>query len=605
MSSTVGAGTGRILKRKRRSSEQVVPGSSTPSAEKRHNLHFNPGRLSAVNETHRTFSDPNYPIPDFDDVYAKMRHPVTGISISDRRYRLLSYQKCFVGKEAVDWMSSNLQVTRDVAVKYGEKLMSAGILSHVTQSEPFSDAHFFFRFQEDDESCVLNMKRVWDSKLETRPAVVVSQQLLTQLACLCEEYRERFVASKNAENQQRRISSGSDPGGTDANSSSSALAPSSTPVQGIASGMLQSPLLSGVLNSLAGGTSPNIGSMQKSTTDSGDCIDFSLLAKSEAFRQYMLAAAELQRVQLVGLTHDELLAFFVNLYNIVCLHAYVVHGPPSNFWRRWIFFRSLSYRVAGLDMTLDDIEHGILRGNKRHPTLVLMQQLRPQDPKCQFVLTSRDGRIHFVISAGTRSDPPVRILNGENLQEELHEATVEFLACAVKVDTEAKKVTLPRIFLWYADDFPSPENKLLRWVAKYLPVDRSDALLGLLENQNTPTISYESFDWSNAEARFEAAAIRRKRRKLVRESGTGTAISSAMNLENLFPFVFPPQSSHREPGSDSPSVSASRNFGASGRLGAAGRLSDIPLPALQAPPLSGISPASGALDRQKTEDNTS
>ena len=558
--STVGAGTGRLLKRKRSSSEQVVPGSSnalladTSSSLRRSSSH-GAGKDA---DTRSPFSDPNYPIPDFDKVYAKMRHPVTGVKVADRRWRLISYPKCFIGKESVDWMTENLNIDRETAVNYGKRLMNAGIITHVTQSEPFADGYFFFRFQEDDESYVLNMKRVWDPKIETRPPVFVSQELLTRLACLCEEYRERFIAAKNlkfSESEKKSLDSNTER--SDHQSGSPESSQGRIGAQGLSTnGFLQSPLLGSfprsVINSIAPyasvSGSPNLSradckaSERKHDPDAGDDIDFSLLAKCKAFRQYMLDASELQRVQLAGLTHDELMAFFVNLYNILCLHAYVVHGPPSNFWRRWIFFRSLSYRVAGLDMTLDDIEHGILRGNKRHPTYVLMQQLRPSDPKCQFVLTSRDGRIHFVISAGTRSDPPVRILNGENLQEELYEATVEFLGCSVKVNKETKKVSLPRIFLWYADDFPTPETELLRWIATFLSPEKSHILLTLLDEPTRPTVVYESYEWNNAEARFEAAEIRRKRRKLLRECAPTIPQATTTNdLELLFttPFLGP------------------------------------------------------------------
>ncbi len=534
-------------KRKRSSTEQVVPGSEYPTE----NGNF--ARRRASRDASRSarpvtpFEDPNYPIPNFDKVYEQMRHPTKGLKVADRRWRLISYTKCFVGTEAVQWMVDNLSVDKKTAISLGQRLMDAGIIRHVTQSEPFSDKYYFFRFQEDDDTNVLNMKRVWDPKIQTRPAVTVSQDLLTQLACLCEEYRARFIAARNIAVSDAKpetpetadlakknrseptsedpLQGSADPGETPP------LPQSSAPSQSLATGILSSPLLGAIprniINTLSpyatNSGSPNLMSIQKTITQardsgSGDDIDYSLLAKSEAFRQYTLAAAELQHVQLVGLTDDELLAVFVNLYNTLCLHGYVVHGPPSNFLRRWVFFRSLSYRVAGLDMTLDDIEHGILRGNKRPPMIMLMQQLRPSDPKCQYVLSSRDGRIHFVISAGTRSDPPVRILNGENLQEELHEATVEFLGCSVKVDMERNVVTLPRIFLWYPDDFPTPETALLKWVSKYLPVQRSDQLRDMVSKPDSkPTVVYESFDWNSAEARFEASVIRRKRRKLARE----------------------------------------------------------------------------------------
>lgn len=449
------------------------------------------------------------------------------------------YSKCFVGSEAVQWMVDNLQIDRSTAVAMGERLMDAGIVHHVTHSEPFCDEYYFYRFQEDDESNILNMKRIWDAAIPARHAVDVAKDLLTRLALLCEEHRKRVLAAKDAKNpvSSPRVQPPVTPSVSEAaprtpsitehtgipptsfllSSVSPSLARSITSPLPATQGYMSPALIMPQLHRMA--TSPTLVSAPSYTV--GDDIDYSALAKSEDFRQYTLSAAELQRVQLVALNHDERIAFFVNCYNLLCLHAHVTHGPPNSLIRRWTFFRGLSYRIAGLDMTLDDIEHGILRGNKRPPMLKFIQQLRPSDPKCQQVVTKRDGRIHFVISAGTRSDPPIRILDGENIQEELHEATMEFLSFSVKVDVEKKAVTLPRIFLWYSDDFPTPEKNLLAWVAQYLPVEASQQLLSLLDQSSVaPTITHENFDWAVAEARFNASVVRRKRRKLELERST-------------------------------------------------------------------------------------
>lgn len=407
--------------------------------------------------------------------------------------------------------------------------MEAGIIHHVSHSEPFSDDNLFYRFQEDDESNILNMKRVWDSSIPTRDAIDVAKDMLTRLALLCEEFRKKYLA---ADRNSPLLPPDPAP-----------VIPTSPLLPGMTTPRLSDPIIpvsasahaSPIPRALSSPTlpAPNLSPMltltpQLASTPSTPCIlmvdsgsdevDYSTLEKSEPFRHYCLLAAELQRVQIVTLNHDERIAFFVNIYNTLCLHAYVVHGPPDSVLKRYTFFRALSYRVGGLDLTLDDVEHGILRGNKRPPMLPFLQQLRSPNPKCQHVITDRDGRIHFVISAGTRSDPPIRILDGENVQEDLHHATLEFLHYNVKIDPEKRCVTIPRIFSWYAEDFPTPEKSLLLWVARYLPVAASNEMVRLVNGEGTmPTIFYENFDWAKSEARFNAPAVRRKRRRLEME----------------------------------------------------------------------------------------
>lgn len=529
--------------RKRKVTEQVVPDTNDSS-----NPFFSTssrGRSSSLDFKSSTnpFADPNYPIPDFENVYNLMRDPTRGMPVSDRRWRIVHYSKCFVGSEAVQWIMKNLSCDRDKAVSIGQRLMEAGIIHHVTHSEPFSDAYYFYRFQEDDDTNILNMKRVWDPSIPTRDAVEVSKDLLTRLALLCEEHRKRILATQPTSQVLSET-----PGilsapyaGAPATSNIQCLAPStprmsdpSVPTRSL-SPSLSGPLISSPsINRTSSGSLPPTSFALNAGTGSDD-IDYSALAKSDVFRKYTLRAAELQRVQLVALNHDERIAFFVNIYNVLCLHAHIVYGVPNSVYRRYTFFRALSYRVAGLDLTLDDIEHGILRGNKRPPMIKFLQQLRPSDPKCQHVITNREGRIHFVISAGTRSDPPIRILDGENVQEELHFASLEFLSVTVKVDTEKRTVALPRILYWYAEDFPTPEKQLLLWVARYLPVAASNNLVTLVDdNGPMPAISYENFDWANAEARFNSSIVRRKRRKLERERSSLIPAVSSDAVDGLF-----------------------------------------------------------------------
>lgn len=494
------------------------------------------------------FCDVNYPIPDFENVYAEMRHPDTGLALADRRWRFLTYSKCFVGSEAVQWLCKHLSCDPAKAVATGQRLMDAGIIHHVTHSEPFADNYFFYRFQEDDDTNILNMKRVWDPSIPTRDAVEVAKDLITRLALLCEEHRKHILAtnpqsSANPPTPTFRTINNNLTKGSSTPSPSTPIMSDPT-LKKMPSTPTPSPMILATPPLSRNPNSPDIQATFWAASGSDD-VDYSTLAKSERFRQYTLSAAELQRVSLVGLNQDERIALFVNIYNTLVLHAYVVYGAPNNLLRRYTFFRALRYRVAGLDLTLDDIEHGILRGNKRPPMIKFIQQLRPSDPKCQHVITNRDGRIHFVISAGTRSDPPIRILDGDNVQEELHYAAVEFLSITVKLDVEKRIVCLPRIFYWYQDDFPTPMKQLLLWVARYLPVLQCKALEALVSGEDTPlpTLTYENFDWSNAEARFNASVVRRKRRKLERErnslqdshglTGKSDAIDPLMPMSNV------------------------------------------------------------------------
>ncbi|MEA5469042.1 mechanosensitive ion channel domain-containing protein [Spirulina sp. 06S082] len=69
-----------------------------------------------------------------------------GIEIKDRRYRLKTYSRCFIGAELVDWLMVREECSREDAIAIGEHLRKRGILHHVTDEHPFLDEYLFYQF---------------------------------------------------------------------------------------------------------------------------------------------------------------------------------------------------------------------------------------------------------------------------------------------------------------------------------------------------------------------------------------------------------------------------------------------------------------------------
>ncbi len=68
-------------------------------------------------------------------------------------------------------------------------------------------------------------------------------------------------------------------------------------------------------------------------------VDYHGISLSRKFEVYVRATAELKRVDLMNVTRNEKVAFFINVYNALVIHAFVVQGPPNNLWKR--------FRVSG------------------------------------------------------------------------------------------------------------------------------------------------------------------------------------------------------------------------------------------------------------------
>lgn len=86
---------------------------------------------------------------DVQEVATRMRG-AGGVEVAARRYLLKSYPKCFIGTEAVDWLTHNYRLSRPLAVKLGERMVAAGIFHHVADDHDFKDGDFFFRYFADE-----------------------------------------------------------------------------------------------------------------------------------------------------------------------------------------------------------------------------------------------------------------------------------------------------------------------------------------------------------------------------------------------------------------------------------------------------------------------
>jgi pyruvate/2-oxoglutarate dehydrogenase complex dihydrolipoamide dehydrogenase (E3) component len=74
------------------------------------------------------------------------------VEICDRTYRLKTYEDCFVGEEACEWMVE-AGVAGDVeeAELIGNLLVEAGVFHHVLREHEFKNDYLFYRFSSDED----------------------------------------------------------------------------------------------------------------------------------------------------------------------------------------------------------------------------------------------------------------------------------------------------------------------------------------------------------------------------------------------------------------------------------------------------------------------
>ncbi|ERN09543.1 hypothetical protein AMTR_s00029p00147460 [Amborella trichopoda] len=230
-------------------------------------------------------------------------------------------------------------------------------------------------------------------------------------------------------------------------------------------------------------------------TDDRCNVDYHRISNSEEFRRYANLVQDLQRTDILALKDNQRLAFFLNLYNAMVIHAVIRIGEPGGVIDRRTFFGEFQYIVGGYPYSLSAIKNGILRGNRRQP-YTLARPFHASDKRLEASLPKLNPLIHFGLCNATRSSPTVRFFSAEGIEAELRYATREFFhGDGMAVNLEKRTVYLTRIMKWFSADF-GQEREILNWVLNYTDATKAGLLTHLLSDGAPINIVYQDFDWS-------------------------------------------------------------------------------------------------------------
>jgi Protein of unknown function, DUF547 len=203
-------------------------------------------------------------------------------------------------------------------------------------------------------------------------------------------------------------------------------------------------------------------------------VDYAAIAVSADWRRLVEGLA---REDLAALrTREQRLAFWIDAYNVLAIDLVAQHYPVASIKDIGSLLRPVWKRpagnVGGRTVTLDEIEHGIVR-------------------------PIGDPRVHAVVICASTSCPalPREPLRAERLAPQLDAAMRRWMADpekGLRIDRAANTVTLSRIFDWFEEDF-SAAGGVLAFVARYAPdADRA----WLQTHRAGARLSYFDYDWA-------------------------------------------------------------------------------------------------------------
>ena len=195
--------------------------------------------------------------------------------------------------------------------------------------------------------------------------------------------------------------------------------------------------------------------LRKHVDDKGMVSYAALKADPAELERFVRAMAALEPKTYEGWGEQAKIASWINAYNALTLKAIIDHYPikagllsglahPSNSIRQipgvW---DKIQFLVMGQKLTLNEIEHGILRGQNKD---LVEKYGRFYEP-----------RIHMALVCAAHSCPQLRNepFVGENLNAQLDDQSKGFMTNPAKfrVDRDGGKVYLSSIFKWFGEDF--------------------------------------------------------------------------------------------------------------------------------------------------------
>jgi len=165
-------------------------------------------------------------------------------------------------------------------------------------------------------------------------------------------------------------------------------------------------------------------------------------------------------------SRDHQLAYWINAYNALVLKGVIGYYPIRSVKDvKWFygFFKRDTHVVGGQTLTLDHIEHGIIRPRFKDP------------------------RIHFAVNCASISCPRLaqKAFTAQTLQADLDRLTREFVASPQQVRIEGQTLWVSPILDWYREDFGDG----IAFLSRYASSEQAEKMKG-------KTIQFMDYDWN-------------------------------------------------------------------------------------------------------------
>jgi len=221
-------------------------------------------------------------------------------------------------------------------------------------------------------------------------------------------------------------------------------------------------------------------------------FDYARFGLSAEYDELRTAAEALTDFDCGSLHLGQRMPFWLNVYNALVLDAVIARGIAESIRAVGDFYEQSKYEVGGLDFSLDDIEHGLLRANEP-ARRGGWRPMKDNDPRLAFAPILFDERVHFGMYSACRSSPALTVFQDSALDAQLEAATRRYLAAHVKLANSGAALHVPKLFDWYDADFGGPQGVRSFVIAR---LERDEDIDAIDRRGGRVALKFLEYDWS-------------------------------------------------------------------------------------------------------------
>ncbi|GAB2300854.1 hypothetical protein Dimus_034888 [Dionaea muscipula] len=232
---------------------------------------------------------------------------------------------------------------------------------------------------------------------------------------------------------------------------------------------------------------------------------------SYAINNYRVLVEQLEKVNVSQMESKAQIAFWINVYNSLIMHAYLAYGIPHSSLRRLALFHKAAYNISGYIISANAIEHAIFCFHT--PRIggwietILSTAMRKKSGEEKQAITSKFGLpnsqslVCFALCTGSFSDPMLKVYSASNVKDELEKARREFLQANIVVK-KSRKVYLPKLLERLAREASIGPDDLLKWVCENIDRKLRDSIHKCIDSKSNRKKASQVIDWLPYSSKF-------------------------------------------------------------------------------------------------------